>query len=138
MKIILSPQRRDDTLEVVKNGDVLTVNGEEFDFSLIADGDTLPREAIDSIWFAGPVDRIGGELILTLLFPNPWNYSQEQAFPVPLENVLDGLVAFPQPREVTEEELQVRKRQASGSQTLELQGYSAEEAIAITKAMGFT
>lgn len=97
MKIILSPQRRNDTLEVIKNGDVLTVNGEEFDFSPVGEGDTLPRQAISSLWFAGDVDRIEGELTLTLLFPNPWNYSQEQAFPVPLEDVPDGPVAFPQP-----------------------------------------
>lgn len=108
MKIILSPQRRDDTLEVVKNGDVLTVNGEDFDLSPIGEGDTLPWGAVNSLWFAGDVDRIEGELVLTLLLPNPWNYSQEQAFPVPLENVPDGQVAFPLPRQPTEEELQQR------------------------------
>lgn len=111
MKIILSPQRRDDTLEVIKNGDVLTVNGEVFDLSPVGEGDTLPREAIDSIWFAGPVDRINGELVLTLMLPNPWNYSQEQAFPAPLENVPDGPVTLPgplpaQPAESVPEELQ--------------------------------
>lgn len=97
MKIYLSPQRRDDTLEVVKRGDILTVNGEDFDFSPVGEGDTLPHEAISSIWFAGSVERIDGQLTLTLLLPNPWNYSQEQAFPVPLENVADGPVAFPAP-----------------------------------------
>ncbi|MDR8383962.1 MULTISPECIES: hypothetical protein [Pseudomonas] len=97
MKIILSPQRRDDTLEVIKQGDVLVVNGESFDLSRVGEGDTLPRSAIESIWFAGPVDRINGELTLALLLPLPWNYSQEQAFPVPLENVPDGLVLFPRP-----------------------------------------
>ena len=102
MKILLSPQRRDDTLEVTKYGDVLTVNGEPFDFSPVGEGDTLPREAIESMWFAGPVHRIGGELVLTLLFPNPWNYSQKQAFPVPLEDVPDGPVEFPGP--LSEEE----------------------------------
>lgn len=106
MKIILSPQRRDDTLEVIKNGDVLTVNGEDFDFSPIGEGDTLPRQAIYSMWFAGDVDRVNGELTLTLLFPNPWNYSHEQAFPVPLENVPDGPVAFPQP--LSEEEYSLK------------------------------
>lgn len=97
MRIILSPQRRDDTLEVHKVGDVLTVNGEAFDLSLINEGDTLPREAISSIWFSDKVERVGGELIVTLLFPNPRNYSPEQAFPVPLESVPDGPVVFPGP-----------------------------------------
>ncbi|MNI74359.1 hypothetical protein D3C73_1304410 [compost metagenome] len=97
MKILLSPQRRDDTLAVVKTGDVLNINGEDFDLSRIDEGDTLPGSAISSHWFAGDVDRVDGELIVTLLFPNPFNYSHEQAFPVPLENVPDGPVVFPGP-----------------------------------------
>jgi hypothetical protein len=97
MRINLSPQRRDDALEVVKAGDVLTLNGEPFDFSRMGDGDTLPGAAIQSEWFVGDVDRVNGELVLTLLLPNPWNYSPAQAFPVPLENVPDGPVIFPGP-----------------------------------------
>ncbi|MGC1328977.1 hypothetical protein, partial [Pseudomonas sp.] len=84
MKINLSPQRRDDTLEVACAGAVLTINGEAFDFSKMADGDTLPSSAISSPWFAGQVDNFGGELELTLILPLPANYSPEQAFPEPL------------------------------------------------------
>jgi len=84
-------------LAVVKAGDVLTINGENFDLSRVGEGDTLPASAISSHWFAGDVERVNGELILTLLLPNPWNYSPEQAFPVPLDNVPDGPVIFPAP-----------------------------------------
>lgn len=105
MKIILSPQRRDDTLTLEKQGDTLLVNGEAFDFSKVGEGDTLPREAIKSEWFVGPVDKINGELILTVLLPNPWNYSQEQAFPKPLYDVPDGVVNLPAPLPLPEEEL---------------------------------
>lgn len=97
MIIKLSPQRRDDPLEVIKAGHVLIVNGEKFDFSSISDGATLPRSAIDSEWFAGDVEMISGDLVVTLLFPNPTNYSPAQAFPVDLVGVPDGPVAFPQP-----------------------------------------
>lgn len=97
MIINLSPQRRDDTLEVVKKGNKLSLNGEEFDFSPMSEGDTLPLSAIKSQWFAADVEMIGGELVVALLLPNPVNYSPEQAFPVPLQNVADGLVALPQP-----------------------------------------
>lgn len=97
MKIILSPQRRDDSLEVSRQGSKLTVNGEVFDFSIMSDGDTLPAEAIASNWFFDKVDNVKGELELTLILPLPANFSPEQAFPVPLEWVPDGLVAFPQP-----------------------------------------
>lgn len=97
MIIKLSPQRRDDTLVVLKNGDTLTVNGEVFDFSPIGEGDTLPASAIESIWFVDGVQRVGGALVLDLLFPNPWNYSPAQAFPAPLLNVPNGRIVFPLP-----------------------------------------
>lgn len=97
MRIKLAAQRRDDSLTVFKRGKVLTVNGEEFDFSPLTEGATLPQTAINSFWFAGDVEMADGEITLTLLLPNPANYSQEQAFPVDLVDVPDGLVVFPQP-----------------------------------------
>lgn len=95
MNITLSPQRRDDTLFIERNGDKLTLNGEEFDFSKIAEGDTLPGLAIASDWFLGDVNRIDGELHLTIILPNSWDASHEQRFPEPLMGVLDGVVALP-------------------------------------------
>lgn len=97
MKIVLSPQRRDDTLSVIKSGDVLTLNGKAFNFSRMAGGDTLPWSAIESEWFAGDIEKMDEDLTLALLLPNPWNFSPEQAFPLPLLNVPDGEVIFPQP-----------------------------------------
>lgn len=97
MKIILSPQRRDDRLIAVKSGDILTLNYVRFELSSIGEGDTLPFDAIHSQWFSGNIERLNGELTLTLLFPNPSNYSQAQAFPSPLLDVPDGVVVFPGP-----------------------------------------
>jgi hypothetical protein len=102
MRIKLSPQRREDVLDVVKAGNVLYVNGEAFDFTPMGDGDTLPSAAITSVWFVGDVDQEGGELTLTLLLPLPWNYSPEQAFPADLVDVPDGPVVFPQPLPIDE------------------------------------
>lgn len=97
MRIKLSPQRRDEALEVVKSGNLLVVNGQVFDFSPLGDGDTLPGSAITSQWFVGDVDRVGDEITLSLLLPLPANYSPEQAFPLDLVAVPDGPVVFPQP-----------------------------------------
>lgn len=97
MKVLLSPQRRDDNLVVSRAGDALTVNGLVFDFSQMGEGDILPAEAIDSTWFAGPVTRTSGELVLTLFLPLPTNYSPAQAFPEPLTLTADGPVSLPQP-----------------------------------------
>ena len=107
MRIKLSPQRRNDTLAVIKSGGILTVNGDTFDFSSMKDGDTLPHSAIRSEWFAGDVDNIGCELTLTLLLPLPANFSQEQAFPVDLTNVPDGPVILPQPLPIVEVQTEV-------------------------------
>lgn len=97
MKINLSPQGRDDTLQVYRADATLIVNGESFDFSRMNDGDTLPAAAIQSQWFVNQVENVGGELELTLLLPLPQNYSPAQAFPVPLLDVPDGEVQFPEP-----------------------------------------
>ena len=97
MKITLSPQRRDDTVTYRKAGDTLSVDGEAFDFSKVEEGDVLPRDAITSDWFAGDVTRLNGEIQLTLILPNPWNYSQAQAFPLPITITRNGPVELPKP-----------------------------------------
>ncbi|MGI4841019.1 MAG: hypothetical protein ACRYF9_25805 [Janthinobacterium lividum] len=105
MKINLSPSRRDDSLALSVSGSTITINGEAFDFSQMADGDTLPAGAIASEWFVGDVHKADGELELTLILPLPVNYSPAQAFPVPLLVTADGPVALPQPLPVPEAEV---------------------------------
>lgn len=97
MNIKLVPVRFDESLYALRADDVLILNGASFDFSAIGEGDTLPLLAINSAWFAGQVERTNGELTLSLILPNPWNYSPEQAFPVPLLSVPNGVIQFPQP-----------------------------------------
>ena len=104
MKIYLSPVRSEQEIVAVKLGDSLIINGEQFDFSPMGDGDTLPAEAISSPWFPGDVEKTEGELIITLLFPIPQNFSPEQAFPVPLEGLQDGVIEFPAPLPITSEQ----------------------------------
>jgi hypothetical protein len=96
MKIILSPQRRDDTLTVTKQGDTLTINGISYDFTSIPEGATLPKEAVDCQWLASDVERINGVLTLTLLIPNTANASEAARFPQPLINPADGVLELPQ------------------------------------------
>lgn len=95
MRINLSPVRLDEELVVDREGDVLYLNGQEFDFSPLPDGATLPGEAIDSTWFAGPVERIDGELHLTLVLPHGANAPQETRFPEPLTVQDDGPLGLP-------------------------------------------
>jgi hypothetical protein len=92
MKIILSPQRRDDTLTLVKSGDTLTINNISYDFSLIPEGATLPADATDCEWIVGDISKVDGEIELTILTPHGPDPTQEQAFPEPLLDVQDGVI----------------------------------------------
>lgn len=95
MHISFSPQVRDDTLAVVKNGDKLIINGESFNFTTLPDGATIPFGDIPCEWIIGTVDRIDGEIHITLLLPIPFFPEPWQAFPEPLDNVPNGPVDMP-------------------------------------------
>jgi len=95
MNINLSPQRRDDALTIIKNGDVLTINGTEYDFSQLPDGGTLPADAVDCEFVIGSVERVNGELELTLLLPHGANASEAARFPEPIIDPADGEVELP-------------------------------------------
>lgn len=104
MNIDLSPQRRDDVLQVSKSGDVLTVNGEAFDFSELPDGATIPAGEVPCDWITGPVERIDGELHMTLILPHGPNPSPAVASPSPLVDPPDGVLVIPRDPDPVEEE----------------------------------
>ena len=95
MKITLSPQRRDDTLEVIKAGDTLTINGVDYDFSVVPEGATLPQDAVDCTWLASDVERVDGVLHLTLILPHGEYASYAARFPAPFVDPADGVLEFP-------------------------------------------
>jgi hypothetical protein len=95
MIINLSTQRRDDTLSLNKQGETLTINGIPYDFSQLADGATLPKEAIDCEWIVSDVNRINGEIELTILLPHGADASESARFPTPITMTTDGRVVFP-------------------------------------------
>ena|SRR6056297_1883692 len=95
MHIVLSPTRRDTPLELSRSGDALTINGETFDFSPLPEAATLPAEAIEGDWFAGPVERIDGVLHVALILPHGANAPEKTLFPAPLVLADDGPVSLP-------------------------------------------
>ncbi|MBS3183767.1 hypothetical protein JIQ88_01560 [Pseudomonas sp. PCH44] len=110
MIINLSPVRMDDRLRVERAGDTLVLNGESFDLSPLLEGASLPASAISSPWFTGSVDRVGGELSLTLILPHGADAPQSTRFPEPIVTTNDGIVALPpyelavdEPEEATDE-----------------------------------
>ena len=95
MRINLTPQRRDDTLALSREGDTLTINGTPFDFSQLGEGDLLPRDAVDCEFLASDVERIDGHVTLTLLLPHGMNASEAARFPQPIIDPPDGDIEVP-------------------------------------------
>jgi len=95
MKINLSPIRSDRALEITKTGDTLTINGIPYDFSQLPEGATLPREAIGCEFIVSDVNRVNGEIELTILLPHGANASHEARFPQPIVMNNDGQVVLP-------------------------------------------
>jgi len=95
MKITLSPQRREDTVTITKQGDALTINGTDYDFTDLPEGGTLPADAVDSEYVIGSVNRVNGELELTLLLPHSADASEAARFPEPIIDPVDGEVELP-------------------------------------------
>lgn len=95
MKIIFSPMRRDETLELARLGDSLVMNGDVFDFSSLADGDFLPANAIGCSWITGEVRREAGVLHVQIILPHGADAPQETLFPGMLSVTEDGPVSLP-------------------------------------------
>ena len=95
MKISFVPQRNDNALTVSKAGDVLTINGEVFDFSSLPDGATLLDGDVPCEWITRPITRVEGQLQLSLILPHGPNPSVEILLAPPLINPPDGPVAIP-------------------------------------------
>ncbi|KFL31487.1 hypothetical protein JP75_08085 [Devosia riboflavina] len=105
MRISFSPQRRDDTLALEKSsGDRLRINGELFNFNPLAEGDMIPAGAVPCAWIVGPVERIAGEVRLTLILPHGPTPSQAVAFPEPVTVAEDGPIEVPRDPEPQPEE----------------------------------
>lgn len=94
MIIKLSPVRSDAVLSVFKSGDTLEVNGVALDMSRVPDGASLPAEAVGCDFVIAPVERINGDLVLTLMLPHAADAPLAARFPVDLYPI-DGQVQLP-------------------------------------------
>lgn len=95
MIITFSPMRSDAPLTLSRQGDVLTINGEEFDFTALPEGATLPGDAVRSDWIAGEVSRKEGRLHIPLILPHGANAPGTTRHPEPITLNDDGPVDLP-------------------------------------------
>ena len=96
MIVHLDPTRSDqDQPTVTVTGDTITINGTAYVFSPLAEGSTLPSDAIDSEWIIGDVTRTDGEIVLSLLLPHGARAPEATRFPQPITVTTDGPVELP-------------------------------------------
>lgn len=95
MKIKLTPVRSDTPLTVTRLGDMLTINNLALDFAKLPEGATLPAQAIGCSDVIGPVERIDGQVVLTLRFPHGASAPEEARFPVDIVEPPAGQVQLP-------------------------------------------
>ena len=96
MIVNMSPVRCDEPLpDVIYSKDSLTINGQAFDFGPLPEGAILPAAAVESHWIVGRVERIDGEIHLTLILPHGPNPSNAVAFPEPIRVTKAGVVKLP-------------------------------------------
>lgn len=95
MKIKLSPQRRGDDITVEVDGDVISINGREYDFSDVGEGSTIDSSLIPEEFIVGEVGREGGEIYLTVILPHGANPTNSVAFPEAIHVTIDGAVDLP-------------------------------------------
>ncbi|WP_060507160.1 hypothetical protein [Pseudomonas sp. NBRC 111124] len=95
MIISFSPVRMEERLTLEVDGDVVVINGAPFDFTPLPEGATLPREAILSDWFPGDVERVDGELSLTVRLPHGANAPEATRFPSQATVIANGIVDLP-------------------------------------------
>lgn len=95
MKLTFSPQLRAAPVAVSVTGDAIEIDGVIYDFAPLAEGDVLPREAVDCPWLASDVTRDEGHITLALILPHGSAAPQETLFPEPLTITSDGPVPLP-------------------------------------------
>lgn len=95
MRLSFLPIRSDDVVKLVRAGDVLTINGEAFDFTALPEGASLPREAVNCEWLAGDVARTDGVICLSLLLPHGAGAPHHALFPQPVNVVGNGAIDLP-------------------------------------------
>lgn len=98
MKIKLSPVRMDEQMNANLIGDTITINGLEFDFSPLKEGDVLPTGSVNCSWILGEITRSSGEVCLTLVVPHGANAPHETRFPAAFDvpmTVVAGNVHLP-------------------------------------------
>lgn len=95
MIIKLVSTRSDAPLEIIKMGEALIINGVILDFGPLPDGATLPALAVGCECINDPVERVNGDLVVTITMPVGPYGGRLSWYPIDIINPPDGRVALP-------------------------------------------
>ena len=96
MRIEFRPIIMDFALAVTKAGDLLTINGESFDFSALPAGGMVPAGEVPCDFIVGPVERDEDDgLSVTLLLPCRYDAPPARLNPSPIISPPDGPITLP-------------------------------------------
>ena len=95
MRITFHPQRSDRHLELYRHRDILTINGENFDFGALPNGAELPASAIQSEFIAGPAKRVDGVIHVSIFLPHGPNACDVERFPKTSTLTQNGFISLP-------------------------------------------
>lgn len=101
MRIVFSPVRMDRAFALARDGEHIAINGEVFDFAGLAEGASLPLDAIGSDLFAADVERKDGLITVSLMLPYGVDAGDEYRFPVPIEPDAQSTLLSPVPDETS-------------------------------------
>ena len=95
MYLIFTPQRRDETLVLVRSGDSLVINGQHADFHGMAPGEARSEFGADIPWLLHALRRPDGMLEVHLILPHGPEASEARRNPAPMALAEDGQVCLP-------------------------------------------
>lgn len=95
MQITLIPQVAEPRIQLVRAGDVLSIDGRDFDFTGLPEGAVLPASSIACDYIVGPVTRQAGRVHISLRFPIAPDAPHEACWPAPIIDPPDGPIALP-------------------------------------------
>lgn len=95
MHITFSPMRSDAAVTLQRIGDRLIINGQNLDFSGLAEGEVLSRDMIPCDWIGADVHRTNGLVHVTVIVPHGPEANEGELYPASMTLTQDGPFGLP-------------------------------------------
>lgn len=96
MRITYSPVEGLPAAEMSVEGETLTINGTDYDFSALGEGEIIPFLTLGEPLIVSDVTRVAGVVEITVILPHGPSAITETRFPDPVEIMTDGPISLPE------------------------------------------